>query len=361
MKTLYTKCMALLPFQNYQRNLVSRSMAVEDFSVLGPPEALAIDQYQEQPPTTTPAQEAAVSGKRGRKRKHAQIDADITSGDAGLIRHEDDTARSMELTAQDGIFKQRDSLMPPPATPGGGDDVSAPPLEGELPMPFTPSAGLGAELGGMTPVGLHGDYQPFTPLDQIESIPNLPVDQVSSILNGTGMDGYGYEAGPSAGMSERIATDWTDDYDFPPSVGPPVSKLITQSSDSILINIFYLFSVRQTGDEQMENETDEQFEERVLNKRAAQMFLTVKTRLQKNDNIQLSEMTYRNSRKQVIPPFTLDRNARTNTFLPFFLQAAQKFYSLLVLKKFQALELRQDESYGDITVMKGIMFDNPKL
>lgn len=49
----------------------------------------------------------------------------------------------------------------------------------------------------------------------------------------------------------------------------------------------------------MENETDEQFEERVLNKRAAQMFVSVKARLQKKDNIYLSEMTHRNSRKQV--------------------------------------------------------------
>lgn len=49
----------------------------------------------------------------------------------------------------------------------------------------------------------------------------------------------------------------------------------------------------------MENETDEQFEERVLNKRAAQMFISVRARLQKQDSIQLSDMTYRNNRKQV--------------------------------------------------------------
>jgi cohesin complex subunit SCC1 len=43
------------------------------------------------------------------------------------------------------------------------------------------------------------------------------------------------------------------------------------------------------------------------------------------------------------------------------LQAAQKFYSLLVLKKFQALEIAQDEPYGDILVTKGVMFENPTL
>lgn len=49
----------------------------------------------------------------------------------------------------------------------------------------------------------------------------------------------------------------------------------------------------------MENETDEQFEERVLNKRAAQMFVTVRARLNKQDQLLLSDMTYRNNRKQV--------------------------------------------------------------
>lgn len=64
----------------------------------------------------------------------------------------------------------------------------------------------------------------------------------------------------------------------------------------------YYFNYQQPGDEQMENETDEQFEERVLNKRAAQMFVSVRARLQKQDSIHLSEMTYRNNRKQVNIP-----------------------------------------------------------
>lgn len=68
-----------------------------------------------------------------------------------------------------------------------------------------------------------------------------------------------------------------------------------------LTNIYSTFDfMQQPGDEQMENETDEQFEERVLNKRAAQMFVSVRARLQKQDSIQLSDMTYRNNRKQVI-------------------------------------------------------------
>lgn len=49
----------------------------------------------------------------------------------------------------------------------------------------------------------------------------------------------------------------------------------------------------------MENETDEQFEERVLNKRAFQVFTTVRTKLQQSDQLYFSDMCHRHSRKQV--------------------------------------------------------------
>lgn len=47
--------------------------------------------------------------------------------------------------------------------------------------------------------------------------------------------------------------------------------------------------------------------------------------------------------------------------LAFFTKAAQKFYSLLVLKKFQVLELEQEDAYEEIFVLKGLKFDNPVL
>ncbi|KOB74954.1 Rad21 [Operophtera brumata] len=61
-------------------------------------------------------------------------------------------------------------------------------------------------------------------------------------------------------------------------------------------------------------ETDEQFEERVLNRRAAQLFAV-----------------------------------------------AQKFYSLLVLKKHQVLKLEQHETYGSITISKGTQFETEAI
>lgn len=110
----------------------------------------------------------------------------------------------------------------------------------------------------------------------------------------------------------------------------------------------------------MENETDEQFEERVLNKRAAQVFNSVKTKLLPLDKLLFTEITIRHNRKQV--GGFIQKNCLTSK-LPnsIWFQAAQKFYSLLVLKKFQALDLQQDGAYEEIIVTKGAKFENPTL
>jgi cohesin complex subunit SCC1 len=47
------------------------------------------------------------------------------------------------------------------------------------------------------------------------------------------------------------------------------------------------------------DETYEQFEERVLNKRAGHMYHIVKSKLMRSDKLYLSEMVHRNNRKQV--------------------------------------------------------------
>jgi hypothetical protein len=53
-------------------------------------------------------------------------------------------------------------------------------------------------------------------------------------------------------------------------------------------------------EEQQVDETYEQFEERVLNKRAGHMYHIVKSKLLRTDKLFLSEMVHRNNRKQVI-------------------------------------------------------------
>ena len=72
-----------------------------------------------------------------------------------------------------------------------------------------------------------------------------------------------------------------------------------------------------------------------LNKRAKTMVSILNKNFNKNDNVGFFELTKRNGRKNL----------------------AQKFYSLLVLKKYEIIDLSQDEHYGDIIISKGDKFD----
>ncbi|MPC84678.1 Double-strand-break repair protein rad21 [Portunus trituberculatus] len=68
------------------------------------------------------------------------------------------------------------------------------------------------------------------------------------------------------------------------------------------------------------------------------MFVSIKKRL-RNNNILFSELVHGNNRKQV----------------------AQKFYTMLVLKKLQAVELSQDGPFTEMFLSRGPLFDNASL
>ncbi|XP_033230081.1 double-strand-break repair protein rad21 homolog isoform X3 [Belonocnema kinseyi] len=159
--------------------------------------------------------------------------------------------------------------------------------------------------------------QPMQDMSHMPQMENMGYDgQHQPQVPYMGYDEQHPPAHTPGAVSERggPSTPWNqEDYEFPHSVGPQ--------------------------EEQQVDETYEQFEERVLNKRAAHMYHVIKNKLDTKDRLTLSEMAYKNNRKQ----------------------AAQKFYTLLVLKKFQVLELNQEYSYADIVVTKGPKFENPQL
>lgn len=72
-----------------------------------------------------------------------------------------------------------------------------------------------------------------------------------------------------------------------------------------------------------------------LNKRAKTMVSILNRSFNKNDNVGFFELTKRNGRKQLV----------------------QKFYSLLVLKKYEIIEVTQEETYDDIIISKGDKFE----
>lgn len=334
---------------NYNRQLLSHSTPLEDFSSIAPMDVLALELYAQEGESSL-----IIVNKKGRKRKNdattnaltdattaaaAGADSTLTQSLAApeMIREQDKSALGMSAVSLDIAGKEQDSLVPQ-ADATIFENMRSPALLSFNDMenfsnlnelPLTPRDGhhdMGDDFhhGDMTPAGLdHGEMTPHHAGMGDMELPNLPPDQVSSILNETeeAQQQQQRSQHPDANNFNKtceISTDWND-YDFPPSVAALGQNV--------------------PADEQMENETDEQFEERVLNKRAAQLFLDVRVHFNNNDHLSLSQLTVRNSRKQ----------------------AAQKFYSLLVLKKFKALNITQSAPYADITVTRGPLFDNPKL
>ncbi|KAM7360893.1 RAD21 cohesin complex component verthandi isoform 2-T2 [Cochliomyia hominivorax] len=328
-------------FLNYHRHLISHVTQLEDFTCLGPSDLLALDHISNDNDSST-----IIQNKRGRKRKfdvmpnihqsNAEISGDISTQSLAVpetIREQESFIPSNDFLKINNIIPNNTSAAaentifdncPSPGPLFNMNDISNIDNLGSLgDLAFTPGNlhhGMDDfNHGGLTPVNLnHGQITPrHSEIEAIESIPNLPVDQISSILNeaenmttNTNTDGTA-----NHNKSCDLATHWND-YTFPPSI-----------------------EIQNNFDEQMENETSEQFEERVLNKRAAQLFYAVKTRMVKQECLVLSELTVNNSRKQ----------------------AAQKFYSLLVLKKFRALNISQATPYSDILITRGQLFENPKL
>ncbi|TMW47257.1 hypothetical protein DOY81_007663 [Sarcophaga bullata] len=332
-------------FLNYHRHLISHFTPLEDFTCLGPSDILALDHIGNDNDSS-----AIIQNKRGRKRKfdvlpnnqQSLLDTcgDISTHSLAIpetIREQDNFVPSNDSLKLNTLIPNDSSLQTAEVTifdncPSPGplftmNDINNIEHLGSLgDLAFTPgNLHHGIDVvddfnnGGLTPVNLnHGHISPRnSEIEAIESIPNLPADQISSILNDAEnmTENSTVQRTPNITKPCNLASNWND-YTF------------TQSIE-----------MQNNFDEQMENETSEQFEERVLNKRAAQLFYIVKGRMVKQECLLLSELTVNNSRKQ----------------------AAQKFYSLLVLKKFRALNISQSSPYSDIAVTRGALFENPKL
>lgn len=81
-------------------------------------------------------------------------------------------------------------------------------------------------------------------------------------------------------------------------------------------------------------QTEEQLDEMRWNKRSQQMLHSLQQTLKKKQSINFSDITRANNRKQ----------------------AASKFYTFLVLKKQEAVEVKQTEPFGEIMISRGPTF-----
>ncbi|XP_043286205.1 double-strand-break repair protein rad21 homolog [Venturia canescens] len=339
-------------FKNYQRHLTSKSYDHEDFGRLGVEEDLPLEQVRDAPDAELgPFEQSLLAKRMGRKRKAPDDEQpgippvlstsqlpSLEEQPASVIAETQETSLLIPATPApvDESIPQPEVSVP--AEPSVSDissilpsvdssEMHVPPTE-EAPslpteMPQIPPADVTNLLGVppeeeiQPPASVQPEVDvPILPSSELPQMENMGYDQAQHQVSYMGYEDLQHPPAHTPGaISERgPATPWNhEDYEFPPSVGPQ--------------------------EEQQMDETYEQFEERVLNKRAAHMYHVIKSKLDGKDRLTLAEMAYKNSRKQ----------------------AAQKFYTLLVLKKFQVLELNQECSYADIVVTKGPKWENPSL
>lgn len=151
-----------------------------------------------------------------------------------------------------------------------------------------------------------GGFTPMTP----SGLPNIPMTPGALNLQDDFMSG-GQSTGIMAQLNDDdYHQDHLDHHDHHDQVNTsgenefndydeyPVPEAVSFFFLSFFISYFFS-DFQLPGDEQQEDETDEQFEERVLNKRAQQMFTSIKSKMLDRETLWLSEMTVRNNKKQV--------------------------------------------------------------
>lgn len=183
-------------------------------------------------------------------------------------------------------------------------------VSGEVPMMpqvcgAEPVAALGSgrALSAPPPADHLAHSVPLEPLHN-------PLEDHDHLQNGMQMTNLGYDEQQHGHQSPQ------HDYDLPPT---------PENADD---------GEREAG------ETDEQFEQRVLNRRAAQLFAVMRPKIAAGMTLGFADLAPRHNNKK---------------------QVAQKFYSLLVLKKYQVLKIEQNETYGPITITRGAQFETEAI
>lgn len=319
-------------FKNYQSQLTSRPSGVEEFGLLG--ESEGQDMLLENVPggdadaadPRTPAR-----GRPGRKRKQPQVDpdADVQTPPAKPARTSNRlyAQQQAELAAQQQAFaayqQPETPYQQPPATPFD-QQPQTPYMDPMQQQP--PSVAPPPETPQMD--------ASFPPQ---QSFPDAATPQQPSEMANLGYDQQQPPADPNmANMG------WDDGHPQgaptpgAPSMGAPTPYREDEEFDEYPRSVG---AANKEEEEMQEDETIEQFEDRVLNKRAAFLYKTLKSRIEEEETVEFHSMTKRNTRKQ----------------------AAQKFYSMLVLSKAMAIETEQEGNFGTIRIRKGIKFESASL
>ncbi|KAF2366580.1 Rad21/Rec8-like protein C-terminal eukaryotic [Trinorchestia longiramus] len=357
----------------YQRHLTSEPTQNEDFGMAGDKELenLSLEQVRDADDADM-ATEKAPTKTRGRPAKRKQPDH-LEEEPEEMVR-----TRKSRHSEPDDIMDHHmdDHLMspPPPFTPAPPPTTPAPaPLpaveDDPAAQPLTPLPRPSVEESFNQLVADHQQTAAAAaaeaPDDEVEALPAQPEPAPAPALAPAPPEEDvpvpAVPPAPPAPVEEPapVVDETPMEVDVPPAPAEPELTNGVQTADSAIMEAMMphqvpppappppssanlAFSPPPTSphpdEEQAEDETYEEFEERVVNKRAAHTFRQIKKTL-RTDTIVFSNLSEGQNRKQV----------------------ARMFYTMLVLKKLQAVELQQQGCYEELYINKGILFDKAKI
>ncbi|XP_065213439.1 double-strand-break repair protein rad21 homolog [Planococcus citri] len=359
-------------FKNYQRHLTSRAAPNDE------PEDHAVPEANHETEGMAPPLPPAQTNRRGRKRKQPITDEEPVAPVDPLTAQEINKKSKMSPVPNEGAPDLDQSIrlptiteesvneeMPPPSVtlPGQMDSMlgtseipeipemqdpmlPAPPAYPGTPQPYSDLQSQLPDIPQFPETSqqqLDNILQPLSvppPLSSAHDISNAPLENDASISNHPGMENMGYDERDQDLQNQMQNANLfpfnTDDNDHAPiTPGLHAAGGATPWHDTDYDNPASIGPMEERG----VDETVEQFEERLLNKRAGHLYSSIRMRISTSVTTSFSDLIISNPKKQV----------------------AQKFYSLLVLKKHRVLELMQNEPYGVILLTKGPNFDDPKL
>ncbi|XP_045614416.1 double-strand-break repair protein rad21 homolog isoform X2 [Procambarus clarkii] len=326
-RPIYARSLARM----YQRHLTSEPAPNEDFGMAGDRELenLSLEVVRETEDPEVPG----VPKTRGKQTKRKQPEPDPEEEEELQILNVQTRSRDVntevvapqapETPVPPPVVEEPQPTpqpQPPPPPPPPQPEIITLEEQAEIIPPQTPVvhdepvATNQEPAGNQTPVQNAPFQSPAQPqVETTDAIQNQPP------LENPGYDGSHPPANTPGGMSDG---------------GPRSNYSERPNTPTVVMRQ----EEEEEEEEQADDETYEQFEERVVNKRAGQMFLSIKRRL-RNNNILFSDLVHHNNRKQV----------------------AQKFYTMLVLKKLQAVELSQEGPFTEMFISKGTLFENAAL
>ncbi|XP_027208259.1 double-strand-break repair protein rad21 homolog isoform X1 [Penaeus vannamei] len=339
-RPIYARSLARI----YQRHLTSEPAQNEDFGMAGDRELenLSLEVVREAEEQETPA--APKTRGRPPKRKHPEPEEEEEEPQVLSM-----STRNMDLNNQ-MMSPQAPETPAPPApleeqpptaqTPAPGGDVIT--LDEAAENPQTPGIPDEAAVANQEPVPpetpapatpFHNPEQPPESLPSqtpayatpFQSPMHMELENLGFDENQPQLENHGYEESHPPANTPGGLSDGGPRSNYSERANTPTTP-------------FRQDEAHEEEEEQADDETYEQFEERVVNKRAGHMFHSIKRRL-RNNNILFSDMVHQNNRKQV----------------------AQKFYTMLVLKKLQAVELHQEGPFTEMFISRGALFENASL